>query len=116
MFLGMCGVTNQLVQDFVLDPQKQVVIYPVYAPYTSSGTPPDVRELYVGFAAAEYKAFVIDLLTGKNVAHALTALNNQTQIDIANNDPKVKQLPDGTIVDNSDPRFNQPGGTIVHLV
>jgi hypothetical protein len=111
IFLGICGATSQFIQNWIVDTNNQVLIYPVYDPTDTN------RELDLGLAANEYRAFLQALAQGNNVTvgDALTSLNNQTQIDIAANQQVLRSENQGipeiwswSAYGNSNLTFNPP--------
>jgi hypothetical protein len=103
IFLGICGVTSQFVQDWIVDANKQVLIYPVYASINTE------REIPIGLAANEYLAFLTDLLQGDTVQNAIDYANTITQQDIAQS-PSLPswQRWTWTAYGNSDLTINPP--------
>jgi hypothetical protein len=77
IFLGICGFTNQMLNDWTVDTNTQVIIYPVY---DSSNT---ARELDIALAGNEFMTFIQSLVDGDTVKDALSEMNAQTQTDIA---------------------------------
>jgi hypothetical protein len=77
IFLGICGFTNQMLNDWTVDTNTQVIIYPSY---NSSDTP---KELQLGLAGNEFMTFIQSLVNGATVETALAEMNAQTQTDIS---------------------------------
>jgi IPT/TIG domain len=83
IFLGICGFTSQMLGDWTVDTNNQVIIYPTYS---SSNT---ANELDLGLAGNEFLAFIQSLVQGNTVNTALSQMNTQTQTDITNNKTKL---------------------------
>jgi hypothetical protein len=77
IFLGMCGFTTQMLNDWTVNSNTQVIIYPVYSPINTS------NELDLSLAGNEFGTFIQSLVGGATIEDALSQMNTQTQTDIA---------------------------------
>jgi hypothetical protein len=103
VFLGICGVTTQFIQDWIVDTDKQVLVYPAYASNDTS------REISIGLAANEYLAFLKQLLQGSStVADAIAYANTITQQDIDNANLPSTQRWTWKAYGNTNLTFNPP--------
>jgi hypothetical protein len=77
IFVGICGFTSQMLNDWTVDSNTQVIIYPVY---NSSNT---ANDLDIALAGNEFLTFIQFLVRGNTVQAALSQMNARTQTDIA---------------------------------